>query len=189
MSRLNLIDPATAPMNQRALLQPLQAKLGPRLPPPVRALANSPAALNAFFGLQAAVGQGELTAKLREQLALAVGNAQGCRYCVAFHTQLGKRAGLSDVELDLARRGRAPAPRDEAALQFARQLAEHRGAVTDAQLAAVRTAGWGDGEITEMLAQVVAITFGNYLNRLARTELDLPEVPLVKEAILPGAHE
>jgi AhpD family alkylhydroperoxidase len=123
MSRLNLVDLGNATPQQRAALQPVQERLGGNVPRPVRVLAHSPATLAAFFGLHHALGQGLLTARVREQIALAIGNAQGCRYCVSHHTQLGRRMGLTDEELDLARSGRAPEARVEAALQFARQLA------------------------------------------------------------------
>jgi AhpD family alkylhydroperoxidase len=182
MSRLNLVDAS------HDSLTPIKQKLGPKLPPPVRVLANSPATMNAFFGLNAAMGQGQLPARLREQLAIAVGNAQGCRYCVSFHTFLGRRAGLSEPELDMARSGRAPNARDEAAIQFARQIAARRGAVTDTELAAVRAAGWGDSDVVEMLGNVIAITFGNYLNHLAQTEIDIPIVDLVPAAMIDGIH-
>lgn len=182
MSRLNLVDAS------HESLTPVKQKLGPKLPPPVRALANSPATMNAFLGLQAAMGQGQLPARLREQIAIAVGNAQGCQYCVSFHTFLGRKAGLSEQELDMARSGRAPNTKDEAAIQFARQIAARRGAVTDNELAAVRAAGWSDGTVVELLGNVIAITFGNYLNHLAQTEIDIPVVEMVPTAMLDGVH-
>lgn len=182
MSRLNLVDAS------HATLEPLKAKLGANLPPPVRVLANSPATMNAFFALHGTLAQGQLTPQVREQLAIAVGNAQGCRYCVSFHTQLGRKAGLSEQELDQARSGRAPDAKVEAALQFGRQIAARRGAVTDGELAAVRAAGWNDGDVVEMLGQVIAITFGNYLNHLAQTEILIPIVELVPAAVLDGVH-
>jgi AhpD family alkylhydroperoxidase len=182
MSRLNLVD------DSHESLAPAKQKLGPKLPPPVRVLANSPTTMNAFFGLNATMGQGQLPARLREQIAIAVGNAQGCRYCVSFHTFLGRKAGLSDSELDIARSGRAPNPKDEAAIQFARQIAAKRGGVSDAELAAVRAAGWSDGAVVEILGNVIAASFGNYLNHLAQTEIDIPVVDLVPAAMLDGVH-
>ncbi|MFP2900885.1 carboxymuconolactone decarboxylase family protein [Corallococcus sp. 4LFB] len=182
MSRLNLVDVS------HATLKPIKEKLGANLPPPVRVLANSPAAMSAFFALHGTLGQGQLTPRIREQIALAVGNAQGCRYCVSHHTQLGRKTGLSDEELDQARSGKAPDAKVEAALQFSRQIAARRGAVTDAELAAVRAAGWSDGDVVEILAQVVATTFGNYLNHLAQTEIDIPPVDLVPSAVIDGIH-
>lgn len=167
MSRLHLVDPATASPEQRAALQSVQERLG-AVPPPVRAMANAPVAVKAFFGLHGALEGGQLPRRLREQLALAVSKAQDCGYCVAHHHQLGRAAGLSAQELELALAARAPDARTEALLQFAVQLAARRGAVTDEELAAVRAAGWGDGELVEVLAAVVATTFGNYLNRLAQ---------------------
>jgi AhpD family alkylhydroperoxidase len=36
---------------------------------------------------------------LREQIALCVGEANGCEYCLAAHTVIGKNAGLGEVEI------------------------------------------------------------------------------------------
>lgn len=182
MSRLNLVDAS------HATLKPIKEKLGANLPPPVRVLANSPATMNAFFALHGTLGQGQMSPKLREQIAIAIGNAQGCRYCVSHHTQLGRKMGLSEQELDMARSGRAPEAKAEVALQFARQIAARRGAVTDAELATARAAGFSDGDVVEILGQVVATTFGNYLNHLAQTEIDIPTVDLVPAAVIDGIH-
>ena len=63
-----------------------------------------------------------------------------------------------------------------AALHFARQLVENRGWVNDEDLNRVRRAGYGDGEIAEIVAVVAWKTFANYFNHVAGTEIDFPEV-------------
>jgi AhpD family alkylhydroperoxidase len=51
---------------------------------------------------------GALSPKLREQIALAVGEANGCQYCVSAHTAIGKRLGTEidfpKIPLGTARR-------------------------------------------------------------------------------------
>ena len=53
-----------------------------------------------FFG---AISHGTLNAKVREGIALATAQADGCDYCLSAHTYLGKRAGLSETSHHLGR--------------------------------------------------------------------------------------
>lgn len=173
MSRLNLVVPERATDAQRALLEEVRRQQG-GVARPVQVLANAPAVARAFLGLHAALGQGTLAPRLRELLAVAVSAANGCAYCVAFHARLGARAGLAEAELEGASRGEATDARERAALHFALAVNARRGAVTDAELAEARAAGYTDAELLELLAAVAATHFGNLLNRLADTGLDLP---------------
>jgi hypothetical protein len=45
-------------------------------------------------------------------------------------------------------------------------------------MAAVRAAGHDDGAIAEIVANVVANIFTNYVNHVAQTEIDFPKVDL-----------
>ena len=50
--------------------------------------------------------------------------------------------------------------------------------ITDADIAAARAGGLDDGDITEAVAQVALNTFTNYLNNVAKTDVDFPVVQL-----------
>src|SRR4051812_25528093 len=96
MSRISI--PATidaAPAASQPLLQAVVRKLG-SAPNLFRLLANSPAALEGYLGLNAALAKGQLDAPTRERLALAVSAINGCDYCVAAHTYLGKHVAKLD---------------------------------------------------------------------------------------------
>jgi alkylhydroperoxidase family enzyme len=62
-------------------------------------------------------------------------------------------------------------------LRFARTVVEKRGLVEDADLAAVREAGYGDAEIAEVVAHVALNIFTNYFNIVAGTTMDFPKAP------------
>ena len=49
--------------------------------------------------------------------------------------------------------------------------------MSDEDVARVREAGYGDGDIAEIVANVVKNIFTNYFNHVAKTELDFPEAP------------
>jgi AhpD family alkylhydroperoxidase len=125
-----------------------------------------------YLSFSTALGGGALGAKLREQIALAVAEANGCEYCLAAHSTIGKMVGLSNADVVASRQGRSSDPKAAAALAFARAVLDRRGDVSDADLRAVREAGHGDGEIAEILAHVALNVFTNYFNRFARTNID-----------------
>ena len=90
------------------------------------------------------------------------------------HNFLGSKAGLSESDLIDARHGMASDEKTNAALGFARKIAEDRGHVSDEDVEEVRHAGYTDGEIAEIVANVALTTFTNYFNNVAGTEIDFP---------------
>jgi uncharacterized peroxidase-related enzyme len=177
MARINPVDSGTATGKTKELLDQIHKKLG-FVPNMMRTMAVSPAALEGYLGLSGALAGGALSPKLREQLALVVGEANGCQYCVSAHTAIGKRLGLAEAELTASRDGASSDPKVEAALTLARTLVERRGDVTDADLARVREGGWSDPEVAEIVAHVALNVFTNYFNLTASTEIDFPKIPL-----------
>ena len=132
---------------------------------------------NAYLGFSQSLSTGSLPARLREQLALVVGETNACEYCVAAHTALGKGAGLSEGETCDARRAVAADDKERAALGFARTIVTDRGNLADDDVEAVREAGYTEGEIAEIVAHVALNIFTNYFNHVAGTEVDFPIAP------------
>ena len=175
MPRLKAIQTSEADPKTKALLEGVQKKMG-MTPNIMRTMANSPAILEAYLGFSNALGKGELAPKLREQIALTVGELNGCQYCLSAHSALGKMLGLSDEEIADNRRSASPDRKTEAVLQFARKVVTERGWVSDDDVAALRTSGTTDGEIAEIVATVAINIFTNYFNHVAGTEVDFPAV-------------
>jgi uncharacterized peroxidase-related enzyme len=180
MSRLQAIEPEKATGQAKQLLDEVNEKFG-MVPNLARTLANSPAALQGYLAFGEALEGGVLSAKVREQIALTVSEANGCGYCVAAHCAIGKSVGLSDSELADGRQSSSPDSKVDAALQLARQLVDKRGWVTDEDLERVRRAGHGDAEISEIVAIVAWKTFANYFNHVAGTDVDFPVVAELAE--------
>lgn len=174
MSRIHLVEPATATGQSKELLDAVHQKLG-RTPNLMRVMANAPAALNGYLQFSGALGGGALPARLREQIALAVAEANQCAYCLAAHSAIGKSVGLSQSQIDDARRGEAVEPKHDAAIRFARAVVDRRGHVTADELASVRQAGYDDGAIAEIIANVALNIYTNYINHAADTPVDFPE--------------
>lgn len=179
MSRLNIpttID--TAPTQSQPLLQAVQKQLG-SVPNLFRLVSNSPAALEGYLGLSGALGKGSLSAPTRERIALAVAEINGCAYCLSAHTYLGKNlAKLDDAEIAANRSGSSKDPKAAAAVAFAAKVTAQRGKVSADDVAAVKAAGYSDAEIVEIVQHVALNTWTNYINEVAKTEIDFPVVSL-----------
>jgi uncharacterized peroxidase-related enzyme len=177
MQRLTAVNPADATGKTKQLLDGVQAKLG-MTPNLMKTLATAPAALEAYLHFGAALGTGRLDAKFREQIALTVAQANSCEYCLSAHTAIGKMVGLTPEESTQSREAHAADAKRNAGLQFVQSLVVQRGEVSDEALARVKAAGFTDGDIAEIVANVAVNIFTNYFNHVARTEVDFPVVPV-----------
>lgn len=171
-----------SPAASQPLLQAVTKQLG-SAPNIFRVLGNSPAALEGYLGLNGALGKGKLDGKTRERFAIAVAEINGCGYCLSAHTYLGKNlAKLDDAEITANRNGASNDPKADAAVRFAAKIVRERGHVSDADVSAVKAAGYGDDEIVEIVAHVALNTLTNYINEVAKTDIDFPKVELRKVA-------
>ncbi|PXX56310.1 putative peroxidase-related enzyme [Nocardia tenerifensis] len=148
------------------------------VPAMFRAVANSPAALTSMWASFGAFGGGSLGPALAEQIAVAVANRNSCEYCLAAHTALGRKAGVTRTALEAAQTGRSEDPRTAALLSFALKVVEERGRVTAEDVRAVRDQGWGDEHIVEVIGQVALNLFTNYINVALAVPVDFPTVGL-----------
>ena len=171
MARITPVDPATVTGKSKELLDgPLAGKHFNIF----RSMAQSPAALQAYLGLSGAVASGGLNAKEREVIQLAVGEANNCGYCVAAHTAIGKGAGLTEPQTVEARRGTMADAKMNALAKFSLAIHEKRGFVSDADVAAFKTAGYGEAHIAEVVANYALAVYTNYLNHVNLTAVDFP---------------
>jgi uncharacterized peroxidase-related enzyme len=177
MARIQPISYEEATGKVKELLTGVKQALG-MTPNMMKTMAQSPAVLEAYLNFSATLGGGSLDAKLREQIALVSAEVNGCGYCAAAHTAIGKMIGLGEDEILAARKGHSVDARANAALQFARNVIVNRGEISDADLQAVKDVEFSDGEISEVLATVALNIFTNYFNLIARTDVDFPRVQI-----------
>ena len=175
MSRLTIPAREDAPLKSQLLLDAVEKQLGV-VPNLFRLVGSSTAALEGYLGLNSALGR-TLDAKTRERIALAVAQANGCNYCLSAHTYLGLNlAKIDDAEIALNRAGHSGDAKADAALVFARKVIDTRGRVSDADLAAVRLAGFSESQVIEIVASVALNVLSNYVNNVAQTDIDFPVV-------------
>ncbi|MBS1984985.1 MAG: peroxidase-related enzyme [Bdellovibrionales bacterium] len=177
MSRIELVNPAQATGETQELLAQIKGAFG-AVPNMFRTIGNSSAALKSMWSAFGALGQGKLGAQLGEQIAVAVADVNRCEYCLAAHTMLGKKAGLSAETMAAAQAGQSSDPKVQAALNFAVKLVKERAQMSDSDVADLRTAGFSSEEIAEILAHVALNIFTNYTNVAFAVPVDFPKVKL-----------
>lgn len=165
-----------APNASQPLLQAVKKQLG-IVPNMFRLIGNSPAGLEGYLGLNGALAKGALEAPTRERIALAVAEVNGCNYCLSAHSYLGKNlAKLSDAEIAANRDGGSTDAKADAAVHFAVKLVNARGHVSDTDIKAVKDAGYTDAQVIEIVLHVALNTLTNYVNEVAKTDIDFPVV-------------
>lgn len=173
MSRLTAPAPEEVPAGARSILDGVQKHFG-FAPDMFDMLAVNPTVLEIVMSLQSSVAR-LLDAKTRHTIALAVSRANGCDYCQALHTYTSSKfGGMADDDIELALTGSSTDPRRAAVARFVQRVVETRGQVGNADLAAVRGAGYSDAEVLAIVTTAVVSLLTNYLNNVNKTVVDIP---------------
>jgi uncharacterized peroxidase-related enzyme len=177
MARITVVTHEAASAEQRALFDAIQSQLG-IVPNFLKVFANSPEALKAFLGLHGIANGGSLDPQTRERVALALAQQNACEYCLSAHTAIGRKAGLTGAEIEANRAGTSQDAKAAAAVKFARAINDHTGDVTSAELDDVRSAGYSEADIVEIITHVGMNILTNLIGRASRVEIDFPKVDL-----------
>lgn len=82
MAKLKMIDRNQVTGTAKELLDKVRAQFGVT-PNFMRYLANSPEVLGSYVNFYTALASGLLNAKLHDQIAIVVAEANGCEYCLS----------------------------------------------------------------------------------------------------------
>lgn len=176
MSRIKPVTVEQAPAAVKPVFDQLKAMMG-RVPNMFLNMANSPATLNAFMTLNQLMEKTSLPPKLKAKLALVVGQANGCNYCLSAHSAIAKNMGLQEQDILQARKGVSDEKKTSAILQFAKSVVEKHGAVSDQEVTNLKQQGVTDQEICEIVLVITLNTFTNFFNNVVSTDIDFPLAP------------
>jgi len=175
MPRTTAQKPEQVPAASKATLDTFTKNIG-FTPNMMASFAQSPIAFNSWATLLGSLSKA-LDVKTRDSIGLAVSEVNGCNYCLTVHSFTAEHmAKLSVDEIMLARKGHASDPKRDAAVQFARKVIETRGQVSDADLKAVRDAGYTDANVMEIVSLVAMYSLTNFFNNVFDPEQDFPAV-------------
>jgi uncharacterized peroxidase-related enzyme len=176
MTRIAIPTADQTPVASLPLLDAVNKQLGV-VPNLMKVVGNSPAALEGYLSLNGALARGTIGAETGERIALAVAEVNRCSYCLSAHSYLASHlAKLDSTEIDANRHGTSNDRKSAVAVRFATQIVRARGHVSDADVAAVKAAGFSNAEVIEIVLHVALNTLTNYVNEVARTEIDFPVV-------------
>lgn len=175
MSRLS----ANVDNNEKSsqILNDIQKSVG-MVPNIFKILGNSSAVLSGYLAFSGALKQGILSDQEREQIALAVAGFNQCEYCASAHTFFANKVGVSEAEVKKNLKGHSDSPKIAALIKFCLATLQHKGVVSDAEMEHIRSAGFSDEGIVEIVGNIAVNIFTNYFNHVAETDLDFPKVNL-----------
>jgi len=173
MSRVDTVAKEKAQPAVRELYQAIEKKLG-KVPNVMLTMGHSPAVLKGYLNFSEAASQTSLNPKLREEIALIVGQTNLCNYCLSAHSTIAKGIGLSDQEIIQIRKAVAQDPKTQAILTFAKTVVEKKGNVTEQDISNLKAKGVTDTELVEIIMVIALNMFTNYFNHITDPQIDFP---------------
>lgn len=164
MARLTVHTPDTAPTSAKERVEAVQKANG-FIPNLIGVLANSPQALEFYQEVSKLNGKNSLDAKEIEVVQITAAAHNGCNFCVAGHTKIGKmKLSMPDDVLN-ALRTRTNIDSNEkyqALAQFTMQIIDKKGKVSDDELANFKNAGYTDQSVIDVIMGVALAALCNY---------------------------
>lgn len=181
MSRIAVAEASSASPQQLEALIAIKKAWG-RVPNLGGVIAQSLPLTRAIIKFDEELAGGTFRGSTAELLAIAVSEQNKCAYCLSAHSAAARAMGASADDIATARTATVADPRVTAALQFTQSVVRDHGHVPDDVLAAVRNAGWSDGDIVELVGHAIATTLSNYLHHLSGVAIDYPVVPFAGDS-------
>jgi AhpD family alkylhydroperoxidase len=162
----------TAPEGSRPAMEQLKAAAGV-LPNLAATMAEAPTLIEGFVKLREVLQQATLDARELEILGLSNAAANGCTWCVAFHSFVALKLGVDRATVDAIRAGKAPSDARSRALNaFTTRLLERRGRIDKQDLDAFIEAGFTKQQALEAVVALAVSLMANYAGNFVEPELD-----------------
>jgi uncharacterized peroxidase-related enzyme len=169
VQRIEPIDVDHAPAKAKELVDEYAARAGAP-GPMVRTMATAPAVLRGYLDLNRAMKRSHLDRRITERIALAAQTWIGCEYCVAAHTAAARKLGLDDRDIELAKQGTATDPAIASIVAFGQQVIAAPAEISDADVERLRTHGYRDEQILEVVGIVSLMLLTGAFNLVAGIE-------------------
>lgn len=173
MTKIKTVSEESASEAAKATMEIVRKKIG-RVPNMYQVMANSPAVLEAYVKFNSALSGGTLGNRMAELIALGTAETNACSYCLSAHSFFGAKVGLSNEEMLAGRTFYSQDKKTNAGLQFAKKILENPKDISSADIEPLKSIGYSDGDILEIIANVVRNILTNYINIVSETEVDWP---------------
>ena len=166
MPRLPALTPESAQGKARDLLAALVSRHG-EVGLMVRSMANSPAVLTGYLELSRAMKRAKLDRRVSERISIAVQQRLGCASCLAAHIDAARQHGVDDEEIARAQAGTSSHPAVAAIVAFGLQVLSEPAAIDDETIARLRSHGYSDRVIADVVGVVALNVLTGAFNLVA----------------------
>ncbi len=137
---------------------------------------ENPAVGDAYLKAQTLIEEnGILSSAEQQAVLLAISTYNDCHYCTKAHAVAGQQAGLdADAAESLLAGGLPENERLKRLVQATRRILGKRGWLSDADEAEFGDLGLGRPELYEIIGLIGVKTMSNYINHIAKTDVDEP---------------
>lgn len=170
MSRIAIYEATTATPEVKEVFAEIEAAFG-KVPNLFLTYANHLPLLKANWNkVNAVMGEGTLSQKTKQAIAVLVSRDNGCAYCVAAHTGVLRAMGITEEEIKAIEEDLSQAnfsAMEQALISFARKANTAPTRIADEEFEALQRAGASDAEIIEALGVMELFTaFNKFLDSL-----------------------
>lgn len=125
-----------------------------------------------------------LRAKDKEVIHLVTSEHNGCTYCQAAHTAIGKMNGFTDEQILEIRGGSASFDaRLDALAKFTLAVVRTNGKVTESTKSAFLDAGFTAENLVDIVIAIGTKVISNYIHNIGQFEVDFPVAPALEGAV------
>jgi AhpD family alkylhydroperoxidase len=172
MANFNVPGREDVSANNQEIFDKLKKALG-RVPNLYAVMALSDNALGNYLAFQNA--KNTFSNKEKEAANLVISEVNGCLYCQAAHTFIGKMNGLTEEQTLEIRRGSAAFDNKlNALVALAKEITVERGFVSEETLDNFLKAGYSRGQVVELVMLVGEKSAMNYLHAVTKVDIDFP---------------
>ncbi|MDD5760423.1 MAG: peroxidase-related enzyme [Desulfobulbaceae bacterium] len=170
MARIATCDTTTASTEVKEIFAEIEGAFG-KVPNLFLTYAKHLPLLKANWNkVKAVMGEGALSQKTKQAIAVLVSRDNGCAYCVAAHTGALRAMGISEDEIKTIEEDLSQANfsvMEQALISFARKANTAPTRISDEEFELVKNAGASDAEIIEALGVMELFTaFNKFLDSL-----------------------
>lgn len=172
MTNFTLHTEETAPAKSTAILKGAKKAYG-FVPNLMAALAESPAALEAYVTLSGIFDKSDFTPAERQIVLMTNNRLNGCTYCMAAHSTISKMQKIPADVIETLRNGTSFTDSKLEALRvFSTQVNQNRGVLSDADIDAFIAAGYSQANVLEVILGTGLKVLSNYSNHVVNTPVD-----------------
>jgi alkylhydroperoxidase family enzyme len=175
MPGMQLADTSKITGKAQEMLTQLDKNMG-LTPNILKQMANSPAALEAFLSARESLSKGLLDEKMRVAIGITIAETYSCEYMLSARVAMAKKIGMTDEEIKLAKEQCSKDAKADLGLSFVRNLVLRHAELPDSDVPDLKTAGYTDGEIVELIANASENMLAYYLIQVAQPAADFPVV-------------